>query len=199
MPVLILLPLACFVLAVMALRRRLPALGFGEGPYAAMVLSAILLAGFAAAITEVLSIVEWLSFWPVTGCWLLLLGALLLRTRLDAELRPEERWDWKLPGADGWRSWGTCCWIATGVLVLLALLVAMASPPNTHDALSYHLPRQLRWIEMQQVRHYATDDMRELSFPPLAEYLQCHTMLLTSTDLLVNLPQWAAYALAVLA
>ena len=199
MPLLILIPLACFVLGAGSMRSVLSRLGLGGDWASAGVVSALLMGVFIVACTEGLSLLGLLAFWPVVGAWLALLGGLILARRRQqgtCDLTDEGPW---LPGWSGWRSWGAWCWVAAGMVVLLALFVALASPPNTHDALSYHLPRQVRWMQMGQVRHYATDDMRELSFPPLAEYAQMHTMLLTGGDVFVHLPQWGAYALTVLA
>lgn len=199
MPILILIPLACFVLCAALLRPLLGRHGLGGEWPAALIVAALLVGVFVVACTELLSLLGLLAFWPVVAAWLVLLAGLLLARRRRwglSEPLEEESW---LPGWSGWRSWGAWCWVAAGLVVLLALVVAMTSPPNTHDALSYHLPRQLRWMQMGQVRHYATDDMRELSFPPLAEFVQMHTLLLTASDAFVHLPQWGAYALTVLA
>lgn len=199
MPILILIPLACFVLCAALMRPLLGRHGLGGDWPAALIVAALLVGVFVVACTELLSLLGLLAFWPVVAVWLVLLAGLLLARRRRwglSEPLEEESW---LPGWCGWRSWGAWCWVAAGLIVLLALVVAMASPPNTHDALSYHLPRQVRWMQMGQVRHYATDDMRELSFPPFAEFVQMHTLLLTASDAFVHLPQWGAYALTVLA
>lgn len=202
MPVFALIPLACFASLTMLARRNLPKVGLPGDLASALVVAAIGMGVFVLLLTELVSLVGMLSVWPVLAAWLVFLVALLVVLRPGhsggehgAVASPDER---VLPTITQWRTWGFWLWVGAGLVVLLALVVALASPPNTHDALAYHLPRQVRWMQMGAVRMYATDDMRELSFPPLAEYLQMHTMLLTSSDVLVHVPQWASYALTVL-
>ena len=89
--------------------------------------------------------------------------------------------------------------LAAGLLVLLAgvtLFLALASPPNTDDALVYHLPPVRHWLEQGSVAHYPTPIDRQLRSPPLAAYLRLPLEALTGSDALFGLVQWVFYVLA---
>jgi hypothetical protein len=71
----------------------------------------------------------------------------------------------------------------------------MLAPPNTADALSYHLPRQLMWLQQGGVQHFVTLNDRALMMPPLCEMMQAHAQLLSGGDGWANFPPWLAYGL----
>jgi hypothetical protein len=79
-----------------------------------------------------------------------------------------------------------------GGLVAAELVLALASPPNTYDSQTYHLPRIERWIAQGSVEFYATAIHRQVTYPPGAEYLLTHLRLLTGSDRLHGLLQWGA-------
>jgi hypothetical protein len=84
------------------------------------------------------------------------------------------------------------CWIAGALIATFLLAVAATTPPTNWDALSYHLPRVLHWIQQQSVEHFPTENTRQLEFGPWAAFVSAHLFLLEGTDRLVNLPQWIA-------
>jgi hypothetical protein len=89
--------------------------------------------------------------------------------------------------------------LAACLLALLAgvtLFLALASPPNTDDALVYHLPPVRHWLEQGSVAHYPTPIDRQLRSPPLAAYLRLPLEALTGSDALFGLVQWIFYVLA---
>ncbi len=131
--------------------------------------------------TEVLGALHALGFGPVLVGWLLVHGGLLrLVWRGRARIaRPE------ISGA-GW---------LLAALPVLALATALLAPPNTPDALSYHLPRQAMWLQQRSLDHFFTVNDRALMMPPLAEMIQAHALLLSGGDFFANLPQWFAYVL----
>jgi 4-amino-4-deoxy-L-arabinose transferase-like glycosyltransferase len=71
-------------------------------------------------------------------------------------------------------------------------LLALCAAPSNQDALSYHLPRVMHWLQQGNVAHFVTDDTREVEFGPWAGFVQMHLFLLGGNDRLVNLPQWFA-------
>ncbi len=194
---LIALPIAMYSLLVVLSRRMLRRAASPDDLLAGLVVGGLLLCAFVALLTEALSLFSWIRPPIVIGGWALgVVGLtfLVMRSRPGEPQIVRERAPW-------WHAFkrvSTWLWIATIAIALLVLVIALVSAPNTHDGLGYHLPRQVRWMQVGAVHHYATDDMRELSFPPLAEYLQMHTMLLTSGDVFVHLPQWGAYVLSAL-
>lgn len=81
-------------------------------------------------------------------------------------------------------------WI-TGVIVLgLALLMV----PYNWDSMTYHLPRMMQWVQNRSAAHYATNDVRQLASPVLAEFVNVQVYLLSGKrDILWNLLQAASY------
>jgi 4-amino-4-deoxy-L-arabinose transferase-like glycosyltransferase len=79
------------------------------------------------------------------------------------------------------------------VFVYLATLVlALVSPPNTYDSMTYHMARVGHWIQNGSVAFYPTAILRQLYNPPLAEYGILHFQMLSGSDYFANLVQWFA-------
>ena len=77
---------------------------------------------------------------------------------------------------------------------LTTLIVAITSPPNNWDSMTYHLPRVMNWIQNGSVEHYATSNGRQVVQPPLSSYATLQSIIATRQDYLVNLVQWVAGA-----
>lgn len=73
--------------------------------------------------------------------------------------------------------------VTTGVIALLC-------PPNTPDALFYHMPRVINWLNHRNVEYYPTVYVPQLFMPPWAEYAMAHVFALASSDRFVNLVEW---------
>lgn len=145
---------------------------------------------WVAAGTELLSLAEAVTFWPVLLWWVVPVVALGWMCR---GWRPV----WKAPSSRDWVLlsifWGT-------VLMLgVSFIVAARTPPNNADALSYHLPRQVYWLLQGHVGMFPTNSIRMILMPPLAEFAGLHLMILSGGDGWVNLIQWLAFALTAVA
>ena len=84
---------------------------------------------------------------------------------------------------------------ATLVLALFALLLAgweaLFSPPNNWDSMTYHLPRIMHWLQNNNVNFYDAITARQLTMPPLGEYLVLVSFALANGgDYLANLVQY---------
>lgn len=89
---------------------------------------------------------------------------------------------------------------------IAVLLLAAVTIPYTPDSLTYHIPRIAHWAQNRSVAHFATNDVRQLSSPVLAEFINVQVYLLTGKrDNWLNLLQafsylingWMVYRIAV--
>ena len=71
-----------------------------------------------------------------------------------------------------------------GICTILAttLLIALVSPPNNYDSMTYHMARVVNWIQNRSVAHYPTHITRQLYSAPWAEYAIMHLQVLSGGD-----------------
>ncbi len=69
---------------------------------------------------------------------------------------------------------------------------AIFSTPNNWDSMTYHLPRVAHWVDQQSVHFYVTHNLRQLYLGPWAEFAILHLRVLSGTDRLSALVQFAA-------
>ena len=84
--------------------------------------------------------------------------------------------------------------ICVAAIVALLALTAWLAPPNTFDALAYHMPRIVYWAQARSVAFFPTTYLSQISSPPLDEFLKLHAYVLWGGDRLVNLVSVAAFA-----
>jgi 4-amino-4-deoxy-L-arabinose transferase-like glycosyltransferase len=83
--------------------------------------------------------------------------------------------------------------IPIGVILATTGTIAILSPPNNWDSMTYHMGRVVHWIQNQSVAHYPTNAIRQLYFAPWAEFAIMHLQILSGgDDYLANLVQWFA-------
>lgn len=82
--------------------------------------------------------------------------------------------------------------VGVGVILATTLLVAVVSPPNNWDSMTYHMARVVHWIQNRSVAHYPTHITRQLYSAPWAEYAIMHLQILSGGDRFANLVQWFA-------
>jgi hypothetical protein len=193
-----LLPAGTLALAVYALRPRDQVLA----PLRlAVARAAVVLGGYGVVSVEVLSAFDLLTTGGVIAVWVLALAvvgtAAWLRRHRTApgggQAGPllSERW-YALSRAERILA------LAVVGLVVAELVLALASPPNTYDSQTYHLPKIEHWAAQHDVDFYPVRIHRQVTYAPGAEYLLLHLRLLTGVDTLYALLQWSAGVVAIL-
>jgi hypothetical protein len=182
------LALLAQVLLVLALSG--PGLALRE----ALLVAAALSAGWLVLGTEVLSPLHAIRFGPVLLWWALPAIAIAVAlARRGRRLRGCLSRPQRLSRAQ-------CVLLAAVVFPLgWSCCQAVFAPPNNIDSLSYHLPRQVIWMQQGSVETYPTSSLRQIAMPPLTEFAGLHLMVLTGSDRLHNLVQWCALVLTAMA
>lgn len=74
------------------------------------------------------------------------------------------------------------------------LCLALVTIPYNWDSMTYHLPRIAYWAQNRSVAHYATNCIRQISSPVLAEFVNLNVYILCrGHDWFFNLLQAASY------
>jgi len=137
------------------------------------------------AITEWLSLYKMLTYNSLTIAWLLivLLLALLYREQIVRKVNftiHREKMQIVV----------LVCIFGVTFIILTTGLIALVSPPNNWDSMTYHLGRVVHWIQNCSVAHYPTHIMRQLYMNPWSEFAIMHLQILSRGDSLANLVQW---------
>jgi len=134
-----------------------------------------------ALITELLSPFHLLRRGPLIVAWLVVI-VLLARPKIHRfAIRPVE-------GAIA---------VAIVVIVGIVAVTAWVSPPNSADAMAYHMPRVVYWAQAGSVAFFPTPYFNQISLAPLMEYFALHSYLLSGGDHFVNLVTCAAFVAAI--
>lgn len=198
LPLLVLPPIVWLLLAL------LRPVEIGLAPVIAR--AALLTGGIVFLLTEGLSLVEALRPVPVTLAWFAVISVLAVLAfsrrgtgRFDPKWWRRQLAQWR-ESHSGERDHSITLMITVMVIVVgVTGLIAVASPPNNWDSLTYHLPRVMHWAVNGDVNHYPTAIDPQLYNGPFKEYLLLHLYLLTGSLGLFNLAQWCALILAGLA
>ncbi|HEX4055033.1 MAG TPA: glycosyltransferase family 39 protein [Tepidisphaeraceae bacterium] len=139
--------------------------------------------------TEFFGALRVLSFWPIFLWWLIpLVGCLLYINKNIAHARfrrsrprtTHNDWTILIP------------LVPLVIFTALSLTSAIFSPPNNYDSLSYHLPRQIIWMQQHSVQHFSTNNLRQTMMVPFTEFADMQVWILSDSDRLLNLVQWCA-------
>ncbi len=138
---------------------------------------AVVSLGAVTLATEALSVFRALHFWPLALVW----AGLAVY------------WGWRLRGV-AWKlesDWVVqlCLAIVTGIWGLEGI-TALASAPNPADAMAYHMPRVVYWMQQKSVANFATEYLNQIMLQPLMEYVILHWQILSGGDRWANAVAW---------
>jgi hypothetical protein len=181
------LPLVCFLLLVAVLLQARP--GAAESPCwrtaflkAAGILGLLIWLG-----TEFLSVLGALSLQGLAVCWTLAcvtVGALwVMRRRSGLRLCA--------PGRERLDVLSGSLLLCTLFIAAATGIIALVSPPNNYDSMTYHMSRVAHWAQNQSVAFYPTHIPRQNYLGPFAEFGVLHLYVLWGGDRLANMVQWS--------
>jgi hypothetical protein len=133
-------------------------------------------------ITEVLSPLHMLARGPLLLAWLVVLPAAALGLGVRPKftriaIRPVE----------------AALTLVAGAMVAVVAFTCWLSPPNSADAMAYHMPRVFYWAQAGSVAFFPTPYFNQISLQPMAEYCMLQTYLFSGGDHFVNLVTGAAF------
>ncbi len=148
----------------------------------------VLLGTAVLAITELLSPFHLLRRGPLAATWIAIaaLGALAVwKHRIKRKARPAAA--------------PFCIAVAAviGLIAATAGYTAAIYPPNSADAMAYHMPRVVYWAQAGSVAFFPTPYLNQIMLPPLDEYFLLQGYVLSGGDHFANLVAWGAFAGAI--
>jgi 4-amino-4-deoxy-L-arabinose transferase-like glycosyltransferase len=186
------LPIVAFGLWVVVMRRRLH--GDAAAPIRQALLTvAPLWAGWLVLGTELLSL------WSAINRPLLILWWLIPIVTAACALPRMPRSPLQPSAAERWKVLDSIFLTILMSIVAACGIEAILSPPMNFDSLTYHLPRIVFWAQQHSVAHYSTNNLRQMMMSPYAEFIGLHLMVLSGSDALINLIQWFAFVLTLVA
>jgi hypothetical protein len=145
---LVVLPLLCFALIFRSLRRARPEVD----PRGAFLWAAVIWGVTTSAITELLSLFDWLNVAGLAVCW----GTISLAIVLLTAGRAATSTQLPHPSPMSMRRLDLAMGATIAMVVLVTGLIAVTRWPNSFDSMVYHLSRVLHWVQNANVAHYIT-------------------------------------------
>ncbi len=151
------------------------------------VLSAAIVLGFLlTAITEFLSLFNWLTFRGLFALWLTVSLILTFFYFKDVNKIKTDN----ISKATKLTPFSIFLLCSVVFIVAMLAIIALISPPNNSDSMVYHMSRVVHWIQDKNVAFYPTRILRQLHSNPWAEFAILHFQILSGGDRFANLVQW---------
>ena len=151
-----------------------------------------LLGAAVVVLTEALGAAGQIRRGPLRLAW-----SVLAVCRVIAWVRKSATAGW--PSSLGLDPCVLLCAAACMAIAVITGVIAWFSPPNSVDAMAYHLPRVVYWAQQASVRFFPTPHLNQIMLQPFAEYVQLHLYVLSNGDRFANLVRWFAALLSVVA
>ena len=187
----ILLPAGLLLLYILS--RRL-----GYGIKVSLMNMAVIWQVLVVILTEALSLTGWVSKNGLTAGWLIIDLGLALACSVVPKIIQSKETAVDAENADGLKWPDYILLTGMGSIALISALITVVAPPNHGDVMSYHLPRIVMWLQNGSVSFYPTNDGRQLSQPPGAEYAVMQFHALASSDRFDGIVAWAGFVLVAL-
>ena len=81
-------------------------------------------------------------------------------------------------------------------MLLITLAIALISPPNNWDSMTYHMSRVEYWIQNKAIYFFKTNNPRQNILSPFSEFIILHFQVLSSSDIFANLVQWISLVIS---
>lgn len=169
-----------------------------KSPGESILRSFLIVSGITWIITEVLSLFNFILYSSVFISWLstviIVIALIFWFYRKNSKVVKGRLKD--LIGKISGFSWlDILLIIALSIILILTLIIALFSPPNTFDSMTYHMARIVHWIQNHSVDFFPTSIARQNHSMPFAEYLILNVQILNQSDKYANLIQWTGYGI----
>jgi len=148
--------------------------------------------------TEVLSLINQITFKGILFFWILVVTFEIIA--LISMIRSKKFDLSQIKSLKGILIFTRIEWLIVGLIGLICattLLIALLSPPNNYDSMTYHMARVAEWIQHQNVKFYPTAIPRQNYSMPFAEYVVLQFQILSRSDLYANLVQWLSFIFSI--
>ena len=183
--------LSLFCSSMLLLGKFFPSIRFGEKILWFLILASVLCWVYA----EGASLFNAIGYTSARYYWG---GVLLIEILLLGQFLPVGRRSLKegmagyLKGSSSLFNKNKAIILASFLIVVPLMVLAVYVPPNNFDSNNYHLHRIIAWLHFGNLGFYPTPYLQQLYLNVLAEYLVLNVYLVTGSDQFVNLVQFFA-------
>ena len=191
--------MASIILVVFLLLFMIQFLSTSQNLRESVIKAYLLIFGFTAILSEVLSLADLITRQGVLVAWLFLAGLTLIWMIFKFKGKRKRMQQGVVLDWVRQLSWIESLIILSIIFILiLTLIISLKAPPNNYDSMTYHMARVAHWIQNKSIKFYPTSIPRQNYSMPLAEYMILHLQLLGQSDQFANLVQWSGFVIVIL-